>query len=111
MYRRIEIIHDETYKIPGSRKVYHYRQKTGLMSIADDSVVEAWIYKLTGPRAPRNSRFYFTELGWQEVGKKVIEQLQKVGQKYRVIKIKEKSVDVTAKSPFEVAVRPRKKKQ
>lgn len=108
MYRRIEIIHDENYKTPKGEN-YHYRHKTGLMSCVDNSVIQTWIHQLTGPRATRNARFYFTEQGWKEVGRKVIKQLQKVKQKYRVIKIKEKSVDVIAKGPFEVAIRPRKK--
>lgn len=109
MYRRIEIIHDETYKSFFDGNAHHYRHKSGLMTYVDESVIKLWVDKLTGPTAPKNCRFYFTEQGWKEVGRKVVEQLQKVKQKYRVIKIKEKSVDVIAKGPFEVAIRPRKK--
>ena len=108
MYRRIELI-----------KKYRLKDKTewvkiGLMCGYNEKtleVLDAWIDKLTGPRAPRNSRFYFTELGWKEVGRKVVDACKKCGQEFRILTIKEKSVDVVAKGPFEVAVRPRKKKK
>ena len=105
MYRRIEL----TNKLGDN-----FWRKTGLMGFYDEKtqdVLDAWINKLSGPCAPRNSRFYFTEEGWKEVGSKVVDACKKTGQEFRIITIKEKSVDVIAKGPFEVAVRPRKKKK
>lgn len=70
MFRRIEFIlpggtlDDESYP----------PEKGGLMHAAWGAVVESWADDLLGPMRslPPNSRFYFTEKGWRDVGRKVV---------------------------------------
>jgi hypothetical protein len=88
--------------------------KHGLCGLSHEKVIDAWIDKLRGPERsiPHNARFYFTELGWKEVGRKVIESCQQVGQAYRVIRVKEKSVNVVwydKHGGLEVAIQPKKR--
>lgn len=56
-----------------------------------------------------NVRFYFTEEGRRQYGRKTFETCQKVGQRYCVIRIKENSVDVVYRDEVQVAVRPKRK--
>ncbi len=114
MYRRIELIGKWLNEFE-SEEVKTEWFKTGLAGYYGDDTLEifnAWAYQLHAPRhVPRNCRFYFTEEGWKEVGSKVIDACKRTGQEFRIITIKEKSVDVVAKAPLQVAVRPRKKKR
>jgi hypothetical protein len=106
MYRRIEIIDEWVYKKRFSSL------KTGLCGgTTTDDVAEAWIGQLKGVGTGKNNRYYFTEKGWKEVGRYVVEKLQAAGQRYRIIKLKHNEVEVMATDrKFEVAVRPRKPK-
>ena len=84
--------------------------KAGLMACGEEKVVDAWFEKLSGPgrrNIPRNAKFYFTESGWQEVGRRVIIACQQVGQAYRVLKIKENEVNVVWRDVHEVAAQPK----
>jgi hypothetical protein len=74
-------------------------------------VAEAW-HQLKAPRRAlfKNCRFYFTETGWRRYGRPTVRALQQTGQKYRVIRINEHSVEVVYRDEFQVAVRPKKKK-
>ncbi len=85
--------------------------KSGLMGVTHEAVVNAWI-DINGPRRGINrySRFFFTEEGWRRFGRPTIAACQGTGQKYRVISIKERSVDVIYRDEFQVAVRPKKRK-
>lgn len=98
MFRRIELIHDS--------------YKSGLCGcLCSDSIIDSWIYKLRGPKRrslPQNCKFYFTEKGWKEVGRNVITVCQKEKQKYKIICVKEKSVNIVWKDTFEVAAQPKK---
>jgi hypothetical protein len=98
MYRRIEFIND-------CQKVEY---KTGLMGSTHIEVIDAWIDKLRGPNRTlkQNARFWFTEKGWKEVGSKVMEACKKVGQRYRILKVKEKAVNVVWEDVYEVAAQP-----
>lgn len=84
--------------------------KTGLMGYGNPAVWDAWI-GMNSPRHPvnKNARFYFTEEGWRRYGRKTIEVCQQVGQRYRVLSVKESAVDVIYRDEFQVAVRPKKK--
>ena len=84
--------------------------KSGLMGFGNPAVSDAWVH-MNSPRRPvnRNARFYFTEEGWRRYGRKTVEVCQQVGQRYRVLRIKENSVDVIYRDEFQVAVRPRRK--
>lgn len=121
MYRRIEFIQlskaNPKSIIPEHREDRWY--KSGLMGffILDGSDEQAdlfdemfnFIGELKGVGTGKNNRYYFTELGWEKIGRKVIEYAQKLKMQYRIIKIKENSVDVMATdNKYEVAVRPRK---
>lgn len=111
MYRRIELI--KTYQDTRTGEIEHY--KSGLMGISPMAVIDAWVNKLRGCEhtLPTNARFYFTEKGWREVGRKVIEACMQVEQEYKVIAIKETDAQVVWRDKhtgYEVAVQPRKKR-
>jgi hypothetical protein len=84
--------------------------KSGLAGFGNPVIWDAW-GQMNSPRYPvnKNTRFYFTEEGWRRYGRKTIEVCQQVGQRYRVIRIKENSVDVIYRDEVQVAVRPKKK--
>lgn len=111
MYRRIELINHYKHK---DHEQNDFKQ--GLMGVSTEAVVDAWIYDLRGPyrSIPWNTRFFFTEKGWKEIGKKVIKAAQKDKQDYRVIAIKETDAQVVWKDKhtgYEVAVQPKKRRQ
>lgn len=128
MFRRIELIdemsaEDHRYLIEAIRKKYDEPEyevkkeyprfwKSGLMGYGHPEVWDAW-GQLNSPRRPvnRNARFYFTEEGWRRYGRKTVEACQQVGQRYRVLRIKENSVDVIYRDEFQVAVRPKRKRK
>ena len=123
MFRRIELIHgmnaddydrmiealqrnDETI----DRELTRY-WKTGLMGFGNEIVTDAWVQMPSPKRSlHRNCRFYFTEAGWRKYGRPTITACQQTNQEYRVLRIKEKSVDVVYRDEYQVAVRPRKKR-
>jgi len=102
MFRRIELI----------TKIGKHDFKTGLMGISTLEVCDAWIDWLGSPRKRihKNCRFYFTERGWDEIGRKVIAACIASGQEYRVLRVKERLVDVVYRDEHQVAVRPRRKR-
>ncbi len=86
--------------------------KTGLMGFGNEVVNEAWVYMPSPKRfIGRNCRFYFTEEGWRRYGRPTITACQQTNQKYRVLSIKENSVDVVYRDEYQAAVRPRKKRE
>jgi hypothetical protein len=86
--------------------------KSGLMGSRGDVVIEAWI-SMPSPRRAirRNCRFYFTEEGWRRYGRATVAACQQTGQAYRVLAIKEKSVDVLYRDEVQAAVRPKRKRR
>jgi hypothetical protein len=107
MYRRIQLIN-------------HIRQKDGSVdhlisgicfTIQTSEVAESWI-DLNTPRRRlnKNLRFYFTEAGWEKYGRAIVAACQRSGQGYRVLRTKERSVDVFYKDEWQVAVRVRKRR-
>ena len=126
MYRRIELIDEmsaEDYRVfieslrqsasdpdVDLKREYPRFWKTGLMGYGNPAVWDAWL-DMNSPRRPvnRNARFYFTEEGWRRYGRKTIEVCQQVGQRYRVLRVKENEVDVIYRDEYQVAVRPKKK--
>ena len=120
MYRRIEFIN--FFKGKPDHPVEECRKdewiKSGIMGHGGwdedqdlfDKMMDCWASGLRGLGTGKNNRYYFTEKGWDQIGRKVVEYAQKLKLEYRIIKIKEKSVDVMAGDKLEVAVRPRKKK-
>ena len=106
MYRRIEMI--TTFP-------KHDPINGGIMLSMEPDVVDAWIYKLRGAQRnlQQNSRFYFTEKGWAEVGRAVIKACIKTGQKYRVLSVKENSVNVVWEDKhthYEIAAQHKKQR-
>jgi len=122
MFRRIELIHQLTsteYRaflkaVRQSSQASQYQLirfwKSGLLGTRSLGVAYAWS-ELNSPRRSlyKNCRFFFTEDGWNRYGREAISACQKTGQEYRVIRIKERSVDVMYRDAYQVAVRPRKK--
>lgn len=123
MFRRIEVMDSmsaeafenmrkmmESPKDIEKEELLRFR-KSGLDGGPGFDVREAWHDMPPPPRRlSKNVRFYFTEKGWNIYGRRTIKLCQRVGQQYRVIRIKEKSVDVVFRDEFQVAVRPRKRK-
>ncbi len=99
MFRRIELINQNSAL-----------GKSGLMTCSPLEVLLAWT-ALKSPRGQlyKNCRFYFTEEGWRRYGRPTVAACQKTGQEYRVIRVKERSVDVMYRDEWQVAVRVRKK--
>jgi hypothetical protein len=105
MYRRLEVIHPEL------RYYYHgdwHKEpaaKLGILGAADFS----WTETLRGPDRdiPSNTRFFFTEKGWKEVGRHVVAECKRQGQEVRVISVKEASVNVVWGDEYEIAAQPK----
>jgi hypothetical protein len=109
MYRRIELIsHIPVEDV--ERKMLDV--KGGICFIpVKEGVFEVWM-DMPAPKKyiGKNCRFYFTEKGWDLYGRAIIKACQKVEQEYRVIRIKENSVEVFYKDDIQVMVRPRRKR-
>ena len=85
--------------------------KRGLTGYGNETVVEAWVHMPSPKRSINwNCRFYFTEAGWRRFGRPTITACQQTNQEYRVLRIKEKSVDVVYRDEYQVAVRPKRKR-
>lgn len=113
MFRRIELIHPPWIDAEG---LLHPTWKQGLTPMAWPEVVDAWVDDLRGPSRsslPPNCRFYFTERGWREVGRKVVAAAKRTGQDYRIVTIKETDAQVVWRDKvkdYEVAVQPPSKR-
>lgn len=113
MFRRIEFIlpggvDDEGESYPASTE--------GLMSVVSGPVADAWDDLLGPARSslPPNCRFYFTEKGWREVGRKVVAAARRTGQEYRMLVIKETDAQIVWRDKvrgYEVAVQPPSKRR
>lgn len=106
MYRRLEILHPEiNYTFHGRVQKVH-AEKLGIMGAADTS----WAEVLRGPNKPipSNTRFFFTEKGWEEVGRHTVAGCKQQGQHVKVIAVKESSVNVVWGDEYEVAVQPKR---
>jgi len=114
VFRRVELINPGGVDKDGES---YPPSKGGLMFPASDEVVDAWIDDLRGPvrsSLPWNCRFYLTEKGWREVGRKVVAAVQRTGQEYRVVAIKETDAQVVWRDKvrgYEVAVQPPSKRR
>lgn len=112
MFRRIELITPTASQVEYDGQVITLPpMKSGLMGFTlHDEIFDAWAGKIQAPQVtfPSNARFYFTEKGWDEVGREVVAACQRHGQAYRVLKVKEKHVDVVFRDEFQVAVQPRR---
>jgi hypothetical protein len=109
MYRRIEIIHEGIISAKEDRSPLVFPAvKGGLCGMTIEEVADAWIDRLQSPKPsiPANARFYFTEIGWDEIGRDVIAACQRSGQGYRVIAIKENALDVVFQDEYQVAGQP-----
>jgi TusA-related sulfurtransferase len=111
MYRRIELISHLPIDVEGmEQKMLDI--KGGICFVpVKEGIFEVWM-DMPAPKKniQKNCRFYFTEKGWDVYGRAIVKACQKVGQEYRVIRIKENSVDVFYKDEIQVVVRPLKKR-
>ncbi len=113
MYRRIELIQEPLTTVASDGNIFHWPAiKAGLMGPGLREVMDAWTDKLRAPkhRIPQNARFYFTEKGWDEIGRYVVAAAQRTGQRYRVLAIKEKSLNVVFRDEYQVAGQPIRRK-
>lgn len=116
MFRRIEIIYvigrhkvsTPLTQLP--RKKYMWQDiwvKSGLNPFG-------FLLNFYGVNAPNNIhtnkkiKFFFTEKGWNKVGRQILKIVKQVKLQHRVLSIKEKSVDIIYRDKLQVAVRPRK---
>ncbi len=110
MFRRIEMIKriiDEPENPEVPAPIVYF--KGGIMASGNGEVMAAWEdMNVPRRRINKNCRFYLTEEGWKRFGRPIIDACQRTGHQYRVIKIKERSVDVVYRDEIQVAVRPRK---
>lgn len=120
MFRRIQLIGHYTNKKQwmidedGGSLVHHYI--SGLMGLSHIDIADAWANDLRGPdrSIPDNCKFFFTEKGWDKLGRNVIAACIKTGQEYRVISIKETDANVVWRDKFtgyEVAIQPKRKRK
>jgi hypothetical protein len=101
MFRRIELIYGR-----GDSADF----KHGLCGGSFLEIAESWVPYLQCPKCKglgKNCRFFFTETGWKEIGKNTVKTCLRQNQRFRIIKVKEKSVDIVYKDRHQVAVRPR----
>lgn len=106
MYRRLEIIHPELRYFYQNEWHPEPAAKLGILGAADTS----WADTLRGPdrSIPANTRFFFTEKGWREVGRHVVAECKRQGQEVRVIAGKEASVNVVWRDDSELAAQPKR---
>lgn len=117
MFRRIELIEERPITEEVIRKYKEFNEnpeywafKKGLMGLSPVSIADAWGWmNVPKKRLRKNCRFYFTEKGWDLIGRSVIKACLKEKQKYRVIAIKENSIDIFYKDDVQVAVRTKLK--
>jgi hypothetical protein len=116
MFRRVELIRprDKMMFPDGTVEIFE-ASKFGLLPCYG-AIAEALSGKLRGPHRPipGNAKFYFTEHGWREIGRNVVALCKEVGQEYRIIRIKEREVDVVWRDRHydtELAAQPRKNKR
>lgn len=128
MFRRIELIRETplaTVTRDTARLEARYGEIEGIEALVprryhkfglcfgayDAEVIEAWI-DINSPRKRfgRNSRFFFTERGWDRYGRGTVAACIRVDQQYRVVAVKEASVDVVYRDDLQVAVRPRRRR-
>ena len=111
--RLIQAIHQDTGEPEEEIRLQVPREcKMGLLGTTASPASDPWI-EMNSPRRAvnRKCRFYFTEEGWRRYGRSTIAACQRIGQEYRVLAIKEKSVDVIYRDEFQVAVRPKRKRR
>ncbi len=105
MFRRIESI--EAGEVINGEE--YPPAKGGLLMAQGNEIFDVWINELPGTdrTLPPNCRFYFTEKGWREIGRKVAAVARQTGRDYRVLAIKETDAQVVWRDRFkglEVAV-------
>jgi hypothetical protein len=114
MFRRIELIFPRGKTTYPDGTVQNWpEEKRGLLT-GWGAMADTWFGKLRGPDRPipRNAKFYFTEHGWREIGRKVAAACKKERQQFRIIRVKERDVEVVWRDLYydtEVAAQPRKK--
>jgi hypothetical protein len=112
MYRRIELIsHLPVENVENMDRIM-FDIKGGICFVPQkEGIFEVWM-DMPIPRKSirKNCRFYFTEKGWDVYGRAIVKACQKVGQEYRVIRIKENSVEVFYEDEIQVMVRPLRKR-
>lgn len=109
MFRRIELIQPGVILTREDGEIVSIPAfKSGLMGVITEEILDTWVDKLVSPKTaiPSNARFYFTELGWREIGKNVVAACQRGGQQYRVIAIKENAIDVVYQDEYQIAGQP-----
>lgn len=119
MFRRIELMYHRFHtdyvpfndeKWPWEQNLWpRDRKKTGINSLGPllNSFAVCAPDKI---RTRKSIKFFFTELGWKRAGRLILKTIKQMKWDYRVLSIKEKSVDVVHRDELQEAVRPRKNK-
>ncbi len=105
MFRRIELIDTGHYlSVPYNGT----SSKVGAGSLLGAYFTEM---NLKAPKnLHKNVRFYFTEIGWDMYGRKLLRLAMQDGFETKIKSVKEWSVDIFYRDTWQVAVRPRKEK-
>jgi len=115
VFRRVELIgrQNESWFLPFDEDIWPQPgkwKKTGL-----NVYLICVLLNRHGVRRPnkirthKSIRFFFTETGWEKAGRPILHTIKRWGLEHRVLRIKEKSVDVIYRDDLQVAVRPRRR--
>lgn len=113
MFRRIEVM--DTFPVGRRKPILHTIKKGAYQTngkVTDQDAYWDLLDSLKSPDMPHNKnyRFFFTELGWDTHGRRMVSLLKTTGDQFRIITIKESEREVMYKDKYQVALRPRKKR-
>lgn len=107
MFRRIEVLPP----FPEGTWLEGWNKKTGINLLVGDMMREHGLAApaLEGLASQKSTPFFFTEKGWDRVGRRVLSYLLSIKCQVRIISIKEREREVFYRDPLQVVLRPRKK--
>lgn len=106
MFRRIEFLPP----YPKGSDAWYFSLEAGIKSLKFGALIVSEKLGRLGPapRVRRNARFFFTERGWMNVGRFLLQEVLREGYRVRVIAVKERERDCIYQDALQVALRPKK---
>lgn len=107
MFRRIEVLPP----FPEGTWLEGWDRKSGINLLVGDIMREHGLVApaLGGLASQKSIRFFFTEKGWNQVGRCVLTHLISIKCRVRIVSVKECEREVFYRDPLQVVLRPRKK--